>query len=272
MPVPRSKSLILDIYGGFVRHLGGWIAIAHLIRLMGDLGVDEQAVRSSVSRMSRNGMLVRRERGSQVGYEVSDAAATILDEGDLRIFAGGMPARLEDGWVVATFSVPEADRDQRHQLRSRLAWLGFGNLGAGVWLAPRRALSRIREAVEELGLSAYVDLFEAHYRGFDEVARLAERCWDLEGLNQRYAQFIQGALPVVGRWRDQTSGDDRAAFVDYTTILHHWRKLPYLDPGLPQELLPARWQGGTAAGLFSEVLERLEKPARRYVEGVVTRR
>jgi phenylacetic acid degradation operon negative regulatory protein len=62
MRSPRSKSLIIDIYGAFVRRLGGWLAVADLITLMGDLGVDEPAVRSSVSRMSRQKLLVRSRR------------------------------------------------------------------------------------------------------------------------------------------------------------------------------------------------------------------
>ena len=46
--VPRS--LLMTFFGAFLRRLGGWIAVADLVALMGDLGLDEQAVRSAVSR------------------------------------------------------------------------------------------------------------------------------------------------------------------------------------------------------------------------------
>lgn len=272
MRPPRSKSLIYDIYGGFVNRNGGWIAIADLITLMEDLGVDEQAVRSSVSRMSRKGMLVRRRKGGQVGYELSQQAQEILAEGDRRIFTGMRPAKLGDGWVLAMFSVPEGERGKRHQLRSQLMWLGYGNLGGGAWLAPRRVLERTLEVVRRLGLQEYVDVFEARYRGFDELRELVERCWDLRGLAARYDDFCRTVEPVLERWRSAPkAGDNREAFIDYTTILHQWRKMPYLDPGLPPELLPDNWQGATAAELFGEAVERLEKRASRYVESVMQR-
>jgi phenylacetic acid degradation operon negative regulatory protein len=45
-----------------------------------------------------------------------------------------------------------------------------------------------------------------------------------------------------------------------------------LDPGLPVELLPSGWEGRAAADLFFELRERLELPAVRHVEGVITPR
>jgi phenylacetic acid degradation operon negative regulatory protein len=270
MRPPRSKSLIFDIYGGFVRPLGGWIAIADLITLMDDLGVDQQTVRSSVSRMSRKGMLVRRRLADRSGYELSPQAEAILEEGDQRIFAGTQPAVIADGWALAVFSVPEDQRGKRHQLRSQLTWLGFGNLGGGVWLAPRRVLERGAEAVRRLQLEQYVDLFEAHYREFDELRALVDRCWDLDRVGGLYAEFVETVTPLLGRWRRSGTADrERLAFIDFTTVLHRWRKMPYLDPGLPLELLPGDWRGTRAAELFGEVVDRLEKPALGYVERLI---
>ncbi|WP_454132103.1 hypothetical protein [Kitasatospora aureofaciens] len=36
--------------------------------------------------------------------------------------------------------MPESERAHRHQLRSRLSWLGFGNAAPGCRLAPARLL------------------------------------------------------------------------------------------------------------------------------------
>jgi phenylacetic acid degradation operon negative regulatory protein len=58
--------------------------------------------------------------------------------------------------------------------------------------------------------------------------------------------------------------------VDYTSVLDRWRRFPYLDPGLPVELLPSGWEGRAAADLFFELRERLELPAVRHVERIAT--
>ena len=66
MRLLKSKSLTFDVYGAFVRDLGGWIAVADLVTLMGQLGVEEQVVRSSVSRFTRRGLLARTKVDGQI--------------------------------------------------------------------------------------------------------------------------------------------------------------------------------------------------------------
>jgi phenylacetic acid degradation operon negative regulatory protein len=63
----------------------------------------------------------------------------------------------------------------------------------------------------------------------------------------------------------------RDAFVEYIPMLTSWRRLPYLDPGLPLDLLPGRWNGVTAGDLFAELNLQLADPARRYALSVIHR-
>jgi phenylacetic acid degradation operon negative regulatory protein len=269
----RSRSVLLDVYGAFVRDLGGWIAVADLVRLLAAVGVEEQAVRLAVSRFSRNGLLVRRKVEGRVGYELTETAWQLLAEGDQRIYSILEPARLEDGWALASFSVPEGIREQRHQLRSRLAWLGYGNLGGGLWLAPSRVLEQTRELVSQLGLEAHVDLFRAHYEAFADASELIDRCWDVERMRAAYRSYLDEFTPVLETHR---TGDPAAptaqAFADFVAGLHEWRKLPYVDPGLPTELLPEGWEGTGAARLFQQLRELLEPVARTHVESELTLR
>ncbi|HZD70526.1 MAG TPA: PaaX family transcriptional regulator C-terminal domain-containing protein [Actinomycetes bacterium] len=268
----RPKSLILDLYGAYIRRLGGWMAVSNLITLMRQLGVDEQAVRSAVSRMTRRGLLAQETRARVRGYRLSDEALRVVTEGDRRIFSTIQPARLEDGWIVVAFSVPEDERDRRHVLRSRLTWMGFGMVANGVWMAPRRMLSELRELVRRLEFQRYIHVFGGTYAGFEELERLVRRCWDLDGLGTMYREFLSEFRPVLKRWAAGSPElDDLRAFVDYTSVLDRWRRFPYLDPGLPVELLPAGWEGRAAADLFFELRERLELPAVRHVEGVAAR-
>jgi phenylacetic acid degradation operon negative regulatory protein len=272
MPPHRYRSILFDLYGAFVRDLGGWIAIADLVTLAAPLEVDEHAVRSSVSRFLRRGLIEREVRDGTVGYRLSEHAQDILTEGDVRIFDKLEPARLEDGWVLVSFSVPEQLRAERHQLRTRLSWLGFGNLGAGLWIAPRRVTDRAIDTIREVGLAPYVDVFEASYRAFDDLADLVERCWNLDRLRSVHTDYVERFGVVARRWQERDPGaDPRGAYADYVTALHEWRKTPYLDPGLPLELLPSAWPGVTASELFAQLQVRLAPTARRFVEDVVAR-
>ena len=59
------------------------------------------------------------------------------------------------------------------------------------------------------------------------------------------------------------------AFADYVRVLTDWRGLPYLDPGLPAELLPGGWIGIRAAEEFFTWRTLLEEPARAYVQRII---
>jgi phenylacetic acid degradation operon negative regulatory protein len=263
----RPKSLILDLYGAYIRRLGGWMAVSNLITLMGQLGVDEQAVRSAVSRMTRRQLLVQESAGGVRGYRLSEAALRVVEEGDRRIFSTIQPARLDQGWIVVAFSVPEDERDRRHVLRSRLSWMGFGMVANGVWMAPRRMLPELRDTVERLEFERYVHVFDGTYCGFEDLRSLVRRCWDLDGLRGMYREFLSEWEPVRARWAAGSPDEDElGAFLDYTSVLDRWRRFPYLDPGLPVELLPEGWEGRAAADLFFDLRGRLEKPAVRHVE------
>jgi hypothetical protein len=41
-------------------------------------------------------------------------------------------------WTLLSFTLPEFWQRQRHELRTRLLWAGFGPLQGGLWIAPRR--------------------------------------------------------------------------------------------------------------------------------------
>jgi phenylacetic acid degradation operon negative regulatory protein len=264
----RPRALIVSVYGLYAREVGGWISVSSLIRLMSRLGVEEAAVRSSISRLKRRGILEAERVDGSAGYALSSEARQILDDGDRRIFERRR-ATLAEGWVLAVFSVPESERRQRHLLRSRLSWLGFGTVGNGVWIAPGHLEEETRLALERHGLASYVDLFHAAYRGFADLPAEVRSWWDLDGLDALYRQFDEAHGPVLTSWRQRRRKDDEGeAFADYVRALTAWRRLPYLDPGLAPDLLPRDWMGARAADTFFALRRRLEAPAHRFVEHV----
>ncbi|HEY9369134.1 PaaX family transcriptional regulator C-terminal domain-containing protein [Streptomyces sp.] len=265
----RPSSLINTVYGAFLRRLGGWVSIADLITLMSELDVDGPAVRSAISRLKKRGVLEPERRGAS-GYRLSPAVLPVFDEGDRRIFASLEPADLADGWAMAVFSVPESERSHRYQLRTRLTWLGFGNIAPGVWLAPGRLLEDARSMLVRLGLSDYVHLFHAEYAAFSDLPGTVSSWWDFPAIQKQYAEFTDTYAPVAARLAaTETEPEPAAAFRHYVPLLTQWRRLPYLDPGLPTELLPADWNAVAARQVFQQLHGILLDPSLRHV-GEVT--
>jgi phenylacetic acid degradation operon negative regulatory protein len=260
----QPRQLIVTVYGLYSRTEGGWLSVASLIDLLAVVGVDEPAVRSSISRLKRRGILEAVRRGPTAGYELSDAALAILREGDERIFRRAR-ATPSDGWLLAVFSVPEAERHKRHLLRTQLARMGFGTASSGVWIAPAHLHTVTAEALSRLGLAGYADLFRADHLAFGDLTAKVRQWWDLGKLDELYTAFLDEHGPALRRWQRRRTGPDEEAFADYVRVLTGWRRMPYLDPGLPEEFLPAGWSGIRAAELFFALHEQLEAPAHAYV-------
>jgi phenylacetic acid degradation operon negative regulatory protein len=259
--VPRS--LLMTFFGAFLRRLGGWIAVADLVALMGDLGLDEQAVRSAVSRLKRRGVIASEQRGGAAGYRLTRRGEAILEAGDARIF--GRDAGDSRDWLLVVFSIPEARRALRHKLRARLQWLGLGTVAAGVWIAPARAEAEVRRVVSELDLDGHVELFRGRHLG-DRAAVAA--WWDLDAIAAEYRAYVAAWEPAPDGARPRT---DAAAFAGHVGQLDAWRRIPFHDPGLPAGVLPDDWPGAHAWAVFHALDRRLSRAALRHVEARVGR-
>ncbi|MFD9544203.1 PaaX family transcriptional regulator C-terminal domain-containing protein [Streptomyces sp. NPDC060022] len=263
------RSLIVTLYGAYGRSADNApLAVSELIRLLHAVGVDAPSVRSSVSRLKRRELLVpARTADGAAGYALSADARQLLDDGDRRIYRHPAPG-LREGWVLAVFSVPEAERHKRHLLRSRLGNLGFGAAAPGVWIAPAGLYEETRHTLERLELAPYVELFRGEHLGFAATKESVTRWWDLDAIARLHLDFLEQQEPVLRGWEARSGGsapDPEGAYRDYLLALDSWRRLPYADPGLPEELLPKDWPGGRSAEVFGRLHAQLRDAGAEFV-------
>lgn len=261
---PRPQHLIVTVFGRYVRAHGGVIQVADLIEMMAVLGADASAVRSAVSRLKRRGVLVSIRSGGGAAYRLAESLEGVFSAGDHRIFEDRR-AQASDPWLLASFSVPERERPLRHQLRKLLQRLGFGQVSGGLWIAPGRIADETRTALRGAGLDGYVELFLGDRVSDEPLVQAVRRWWDLPAIEPMYRGFIDGFRPVL-----TAEETDQEAFALHVGVITQWRRLTYLDPGIPLELLPEGWVGLEAERLFAELHQRLEPAAERFVAAVMS--
>lgn len=257
--VVRPQHLIVTVFGRYVRAHGGEIRIAALIEMMSALGVEAGVVRSSVSRLKQRGILVSEGGGA---YRLSSSLEDVFAAGDRRIFESRR-AESGDRWLLASFSVPESERPQRHQLRKLLQRLGFGQVTGGLWIAPGLIAEEAETALAGSGLDGFVELFLGSRLSRDPLEGAVREWWDLEAMEPLYRGFIETFSGLSGET------DERLAFAGHVRAITQWRRLVYLDPGLPLSLLPEGWVGVEAASVFDELHAALEPAAERFVSSVM---
>ena len=90
--------------------------------------------------------------------------------------------------------------------------------------------------------------------------------WDIDALTALYARVLRR----VAAGRPARSAPAPAeAFATYVPMLTSWRRLPYLDPGLPLEHLPPDWPGIEAGDLFARLDGQLRDDAHKHAHGIV---
>ena len=254
------RELAITLYGLYARAQNNWLSVAALVHLMGDMGADEPSVRSSVYRLKQRGVLRSLKVESTAGYALSESSIQSYAEGDARIF-GRRRAKVEDGWLVLVFSIPESLRDKRHDLRTQLFRLNFGKAAPGTWIAPGNLHEETKDMLERHELTEFVDIFRGDHLAFGDIRAKVTRWWDFEELSTAYGQFMDKYRPVLEASRNNPP-DDRTAFVEYMNMLTVWRRIP--DPQLPPEVLPENSNGLAGSSLFATLSDLLQAPARRH--------
>jgi phenylacetic acid degradation operon negative regulatory protein len=186
MPAQRPQDLVFTLYGEYLLHRDEPIWVGSLISLLQPFGLSEGAVRTVLSRMARKGWLDGQRTGRNSFYDLAPKGRRLLEEGQDRIFHPSWDGPWDGSWFLLAYSIPEDVRHLRDRLRDRLAWLGFGSLGNGLWISPYDVEQEVRALAEQLGIQQHLECFQAQRVGNREPQALVDRCWDLPGVNAHY--------------------------------------------------------------------------------------
>lgn len=251
----RPQALLLTFFGGHVLGRGVRVSTGSVLKVLDRVGVAEHAARSALSRMADHGLLQRHRRGRQVFLGLTARSREILDDGEVRIWRSGVVNDRWDGtWTLLGFTVPETQRQQRHLLRSRLLWAGFGSLQGGLWIAP--APVEMDAVLEGIGAAEHVKVFQARAIEPTDVDDLVDGAWDLEGLAKTYQRFIE-------RWSpDPPEPESADALARQLQLTAEWLQILRQDPRLPIRHLPEDWPAERAQRLFRRLHAALEPEAR----------
>jgi phenylacetic acid degradation operon negative regulatory protein len=194
-----------------------------------------------------------------------------LAEGASRIYKLENPP-WNGEWLIVTYTFPESRKATRDQFRRELAWTGFGQLASSVWVSPRDLRPQLAELTQRYHLEDAIDFFTARYQGPGDNQALVRKCWDLDMLQQRYAEFIaqyEEKLTHHGpRQARHEVVPENECFREEILLIHEYRKFLFLDPGLPDELLPEPWLGRDAARLMREYYRQVSPAAHRFFHSV----
>ncbi|HYZ52112.1 MAG TPA: PaaX family transcriptional regulator C-terminal domain-containing protein [Streptosporangiaceae bacterium] len=243
-----ARSLLLTIIGELVMPNTNSVWTASLLYVLTGLGIEEQTARQAIARGAAAGWITAHRHGREVQWELTSAGKRLISSGAERVYSMSAKAAPWDGnWLIVLVSIPQSQRAVRKKLYGALSWEGFGNPTPGVWLSPHPdRQAGAQQVINNLGLRestlAFVGGSLAVGLREDEIVA---RAWDLDGVRAEYEQLLirfSGLRPPLG---------DPLLFM-HVQLVNEWQRFPFLDPQLPEELLPD-WIGRRAAVVFTQL-------------------
>lgn len=263
----QPQDLAITILGAYVRRPGERVWSGGMVDLLGEFGFSTEAARAALSRLVTRGLLLRHREGRLAYYAVTARAQELLAEGDRRIFSFGRRAPAADAWTLVWHAIPEDRRVERSQLASRLRFLGFGSVQDATWIAASDREREVCSLLEHLQVTDYASVFLGRLARGGEQPLLLSGAWDVEQVQRRYDEFLDEFGPFVGAARADALGD-REAFVVRTRMLHAFRRFPFLDPELPEAMMPVAVRRAQVVATFDTVYELLVDKATAHFADV----
>jgi phenylacetic acid degradation operon negative regulatory protein len=249
--------MLLTILGEYVMPEARVVWQEALVSALGAVGFKPQAARQAIARSVNAGWIATERQGRRSRISLTEGGTSMLSSGAQRIYGFGEPWSWDGRWLLVAMRVPEERRAVRHQLRTQLAWEGFGSLGGGLWLSPHVDREAEIAAVAKDEEDAMLVSFRAESGSLGDPRDLIAAAWDIDSVAAAYREFIT-------RFKRLRPVAPRAAFEAQTRLVHEWRRFPFLDPDLPAELLPGRWPLARAHALFEDRHERWRGAAEGY--------
>jgi phenylacetic acid degradation operon negative regulatory protein len=260
-----ARSLLVTVLGELVMPNGEPVWTASLLYVLTGLGIEEHTARQAIARGATAGWMVAERRGREAQWVLTEGGRRLIESGRQRVNSTSKAGPWDGNWLIVLVSIPENRRAVRKKLYGALSWEGFGNPTPGLWLSPHvDRQAGVEQIIEDLGLRESTLAFVGSSLpvGLREE-EIVTQAWDLEGVRAQYEQLIirySGLRPHQG---------DPLLFA-HIQLVNEWQRLPFLDPQLPEALLPD-WIGRRAARVFNQLRKEWYEDAQAQWREVVMR-
>ena len=264
-PAGSAQSLLLTVLGEFVWPSSGEVWTATLLRVLTAAGLGEKTARQALARAAARGWLQSDRAGREVRWRLTDHGNDLMARGLERVQSLTHAPPWDGRWLLLMVSVPRDRAAIRRRLARRLVWAGFGSPAPSLWISPHTEReSEVRALLERLELTDQTISMVGGLTGAGLSSQEAvARAWDMQELAPRYDALLE-------RFDSYDPGSGTQLLVAHIGVVDAWQHLPYLDPQLPEELLPQPWPGRMAARRLEQHRASSLDAAHREWERVVT--
>jgi phenylacetic acid degradation operon negative regulatory protein len=268
---PRSKSLVMTIFGDAIAPHGGEAWLGSLIDLLEPFGINDRLLRTSVFRLAQEGWLGSQRDGRRSSYAITPEAMRRFTRAFRRVYA---PLNLHwDGSWTLVLGANNLTAAERTALRKELLWEGYSMIAPGIACHPGADAEALDALLGRTAMRGKVYVVQAaQLPGVESkpLADLVAEGWDLSDVIAGYERFVAQFSPLLSLLKDETP-NALQAFMLRTLLIHAYRRVQLHDPQLPIELLPTPWPGAAAYELARELYQLTHRGSSEHILAVLRR-
>lgn len=264
----RSGSVLITLFADFVVPHGGAVALGSLVEAGALTGISEQTIRSSVNRLAADGWLTTEAMGRRSICRLSETAQRRVNTAIPRVYQNA--SELWDGqWHLLVANNWKIEPDTYTQYVRDLLWSGFGKIAENVFIRPKLSNMAVccdgdlREAI----LHSMV-CFEGNAKACIQASSIDEminKAWELGTVQARYQVFIERYEDLLAAIWKSPRIPGAQAFAIRSMMIHDFRRIRLLDPGLPSSLHPTSWNGERAFYIAHELYDLLMPSSEQFI-------
>lgn len=261
---PRSKSLLMTIFGDAVVPHGGMAWLGSLIELAAPFGINDRLLRTSIFRLAQEGWLGAQRDGRRSNYAITPEAMQRFTRAFRRVYAA--PNVHWHGSWTFVLGTAGLTATERATLRKELLWEGYAVVAQGIAGHPAADAAALDDLLGRLGMRGKVYVVQAaQLPGVQgkPLAELVAEGWDLSEVIGGYQRFIERLAPLRELLKGELSPEQ--AFIVRTLVIHAYRRVQLHDPQLPVELLPEPWPGAAAFELARQLYLATHEAAEQHI-------
>jgi len=263
----KARSLLVTVWGDSIAPHGGTVWLGSLIDLVAPFGLNERAVRTSVFRLKNEKTLSSFQEGRRSFYTLTASGQHRFEEATKRIY-NHIDEAWDGEWTLLFSERRKLDDDIKKQLSLELAWLGFGDLGSGIYAHPNCERQTVERLVSDLDISSHVAFMKANGLSLTDETQehiLVQKGWNLSSIENGYTDFITHFNPIINKLNHSINLTSEQSFNLRTLLVHDYRRALLRDPMLPSNLLPESWNGNTAKELFHDIYQIVWQDAETHL-------
>ncbi|HWW70702.1 MAG TPA: phenylacetic acid degradation operon negative regulatory protein PaaX, partial [Duganella sp.] len=157
---PRSKSLVVTIFGDAIVPHGGMVWLGSLIELLAPFGVNDRLLRTSVFRLAQEGWLGAQRDGRRSSYAITPDAMARFVHAYRRIYAP-LNVHWDGSWTLVLNGDGALNAAERGAVRKELLWEGYSVIAPGIMGHPAAYAAALDELLKRLGVAGKLFVVEA---------------------------------------------------------------------------------------------------------------